>query len=119
MASSILEVDQFVLTPVTTATLDAEDEETPRDELVFNVTVPPAGGYITHLDDQTREVRSFTWTDLNDLKIAYQPPHSGQSQRSNDQVQTHPCQSQRSNDQAQTHSGQSQKSNMWSSSVLV
>uniref|UniRef100_A0A8C6SIF6 Fras1 related extracellular matrix 1b n=1 Tax=Neogobius melanostomus TaxID=47308 RepID=A0A8C6SIF6_9GOBI len=42
MASSILEVDQFVLTPVTVATLDAEDAETPRDRLVFNVTAPPS-----------------------------------------------------------------------------
>ncbi|KAK7888707.1 hypothetical protein WMY93_024267 [Mugilogobius chulae] len=87
MASSILEVDQFVLTPVTVATLDAEDAETPQSRLVFNVTSPPAGGYLTHLDDHTREIHSFTWDDLNLLKIAYQPPHTGQSQRRNDQME--------------------------------
>uniref|UniRef100_A0A3B3ZBH1 Cadherin domain-containing protein n=1 Tax=Periophthalmus magnuspinnatus TaxID=409849 RepID=A0A3B3ZBH1_9GOBI len=87
MASSILEVDQFVLTPLTLATLDAEDAETPQSRLVFNVTAPPAGGYLTHLDDHTREVHSFTWDDLNHLKIAYQPPHTSQSQRTHDQME--------------------------------
>ncbi|TDH08959.1 hypothetical protein EPR50_G00103540 [Perca flavescens] len=87
MTSLILEVDQFILTPVTTATLDATDAETPREELVFNVTVPPAAGYITHLDDHAKPVSSFTWRDLHGMKVAYQPPSSSQSQRSNYQVE--------------------------------
>uniref|UniRef100_A0A3Q1GPG1 Fras1 related extracellular matrix 1b n=1 Tax=Acanthochromis polyacanthus TaxID=80966 RepID=A0A3Q1GPG1_9TELE len=86
MASFILEVDQFILTPLTTAALDADDHETPREKLVFNVTEPPADGYITHLDDHTRPVQSFTWTDLNDMKVAYQPPNSSLTHRRNYQV---------------------------------
>ncbi|KAM4575435.1 FRAS1-related extracellular matrix protein 1b [Fundulus diaphanus] len=87
MASSILEVDQFVLTPLSTAALDATDAETPREQLVFNVTAPPAGGYITHLEDHTKEVRSFTWLALRDMKVAYQPPNSSQTLRQNLQVE--------------------------------
>ncbi|KAM3619849.1 uncharacterized protein V6R79_014624 [Siganus canaliculatus] len=87
MASFILEVDQFILTPITTATLDAKDHETPQEKLVFNVTVPPAEGYITHLDDHTKPVTSFTWLDLHDMKIAYQPPNSSQSLRRNYEVE--------------------------------
>lgn len=87
MASFILEVDQFILTPLTTAALDAKDAETPQEGLVFNVTAPPAEGYITHLDDHTKAITSFTWTDLNEMKVAYQPPNSSQSQRRNYEVQ--------------------------------
>ncbi|CAJ1059620.1 FRAS1-related extracellular matrix protein 1b [Xyrichtys novacula] len=87
MASFILEVDQFILTPLTTAALDAKDPETPQEKLVFKVTSPPAEGYITHLDDHTKPVTSFTWTDLNEMKVAYQPPNSSQSQRRNYEVE--------------------------------
>lgn len=86
MASSILEVDQFILTPISTATLDATDPETVQDRLVFNVTAPPAEGFVTHLEDHTRPVGSFTWLDLHDMKVAYQPPNSSQSLRRNLQV---------------------------------
>lgn len=81
MASFILEVDQFILTPFTTAALDAEDHESPKEKLVFNVTVPPGEGYITHLDDHTRPIQSFSWLDLHHLKIAYQPPNSSSPHR--------------------------------------
>ncbi|XP_049444192.1 FRAS1-related extracellular matrix protein 1b [Epinephelus fuscoguttatus] len=87
MASFILEVDQFILTPITTASLDAKDHETPQERLVFNVTVPPADGYITHLDDHTKPVTSFTWLDLHEMKVAYQPPNSSQSHRRNYEVE--------------------------------
>ncbi|XP_041862088.1 FRAS1-related extracellular matrix protein 1b isoform X2 [Melanotaenia boesemani] len=87
MASLILEVDQFILTPLTTAALDAQDHETSQERLVFNVTTPPAEGYITHLDDHTKPLRSFTWLDLNDMKVAYQPPNSSQAQRRNYEVE--------------------------------
>ncbi|KAJ0055746.1 hypothetical protein NL108_011334, partial [Boleophthalmus pectinirostris] len=83
MSMFILEVDQFILTPLSTGTLDAEDEETPKQLLVFNVTSPPSEGFITHLSDHTRPVSSFTWLDLNDMLIGYQPPNSSHSQRRN------------------------------------
>ncbi|XP_070816237.1 FRAS1-related extracellular matrix protein 1b [Chaetodon trifascialis] len=87
MASFILEVDQFILTPLTTATLDAKDHETPQERLVFQVTAPPAAGYVTHLDDHTKPITSFTWLDLHEMKVAYQPPNSSQSHRRNYEVE--------------------------------
>uniref|UniRef100_A0A3Q2YJU6 Fras1 related extracellular matrix 1b n=1 Tax=Hippocampus comes TaxID=109280 RepID=A0A3Q2YJU6_HIPCM len=87
MASFILEVDQFVLTPITTATLDAEDPEGPRDGLLFNVSVPPPRGYVTHLDERTKPVGSFSRSDLHHLKVAYQPPNGSRSARDNFQME--------------------------------
>ncbi|XP_044197505.1 FRAS1-related extracellular matrix protein 1a [Thunnus albacares] len=87
MSMFILEVDQFILTPLSTATLDAEDEETPKQHLVFNITKPPAEGFITHLTDHTRPISSFTWLDLNDMLIGYQPPNSSHTQRRNYEVE--------------------------------
>ncbi|XP_051929938.1 FRAS1-related extracellular matrix protein 1b isoform X2 [Hippocampus zosterae] len=87
MASFILEVDRFVLTPITTATLDAEDPEGPRDGLLFNVTVPPPRGYVTHLDERTKPVGSFSWSDLHHLKVAYQPPNVSRPARDNFQME--------------------------------
>ncbi|KAJ3585332.1 hypothetical protein NHX12_014053 [Muraenolepis orangiensis] len=88
MSSFILEADQFILTPLSTATLDAEDDEAPGQQaLVFNVTRPPAEGFIAHLSDHTRPVSSFTWLDLNDMLIAYQPPNSSHAQRRNYEVE--------------------------------
>ncbi|XP_030579126.1 FRAS1-related extracellular matrix protein 1a isoform X2 [Archocentrus centrarchus] len=87
MSMFILEVDQFILTPLSTATLDSEDEETPKELLVFNITAPPADGFITHLSDHTRPVSSFTWLDLNDMLIGYQPSNISHSQRRDYEVQ--------------------------------
>ena len=86
MASFILEVDQFILTPLTTAALDASDNETPQEQLVFNVTLPPAEGYLTHLDDHTKPSSSFTWQDLHEMRVAYQPPNSSHAARRNYEV---------------------------------
>ncbi|XP_028254833.1 FRAS1-related extracellular matrix protein 1b isoform X3 [Parambassis ranga] len=87
MASFILEVDQFILTPLTTAALDAKDQETPQERLIFNVTAPPAEGYVTHLDDHTKPIQSFTWLDLHEMQVAYQPPNGSRSHRRNYEVE--------------------------------
>ncbi|XP_015200443.2 FRAS1-related extracellular matrix protein 1a isoform X2 [Lepisosteus oculatus] len=87
MSMFILEVDQFILTPLSTATLDAEDGESPKSLLVFNVTKPPPEGYITHLSDHTKPISSFTWGDLNDVLIAYQPPNTSHTERRNYEVE--------------------------------
>ncbi|XP_068090887.1 FRAS1-related extracellular matrix protein 1 isoform X2 [Hyperolius riggenbachi] len=87
MSMFILEVDQFILTPLTTATLDAEDGETRKPLLVFNITDPPREGYITHLNDHTKPITSFTWQDLSDMIIAYQPPNSSHIERRNLEVE--------------------------------
>lgn len=86
MSTFILEVDQFILTPMTTAALDAKDDETSQAQLIFNVTKPPAEGYVTHLDDHTKTASSFSWQDLNEMKIAYQPPNSSHTARRNYEV---------------------------------
>lgn len=86
MASFILEVDQFILSPLSTAILDAEDSETHKSLLVFNITKPPKEGFITHLQDHTKPVSSFTWNSLNDMLIAYQPPNSSHTERKNYEV---------------------------------
>ncbi|XDV17566.1 hypothetical protein PO909_023405 [Leuciscus waleckii] len=87
MSMFILEVDQFILTPLSTATLDAEDDETPKQRLVFNITNPPNEGFITHLSDHTKPISSFSWMDLNDMLISYQPPNSSHTQRRNYEVE--------------------------------
>eukprot|EP00079_Xenopus_tropicalis_P015862 XP_004914006.1 PREDICTED: FRAS1-related extracellular matrix protein 1 [Xenopus tropicalis] len=87
MPMFILEVDQFILTPITTATVDAEDDETPKNKLVFKISKPPPAGYITHVDDHTKAVTSFTWQDLHDMKIAYQPPSTSHNERQNYEVE--------------------------------
>ncbi|XP_061748870.1 FRAS1-related extracellular matrix protein 1-like [Nerophis ophidion] len=80
----ILEVDQFVLTPLSTTTLDAHDDETPKEHLIFNITqLSPMGGFIAHLSDHTRPINSFTGLDLSDMLIGYQPPNSSHSQHRN------------------------------------
>ncbi|KAI4899055.1 hypothetical protein NFI96_009052 [Prochilodus magdalenae] len=89
MSMFILEVDQFILTPMTTVALNAKDDETPQALLVFNMTKPPAEGYITHLDDHTKAVSSFSWQDLNELKIAYQPPNGSHTTRRIYEVEFH------------------------------
>nr|XP_035930108.1 FRAS1-related extracellular matrix protein 1 isoform X1 [Halichoerus grypus] len=87
MAMFILEVDQFILTSLTTSVLDCEEDETPKPLLVFNVTKAPPQGYVTHLWDHTRPVSSFTWKDLSDMQIAYQPPNSSYSARRHYEVE--------------------------------
>nr|XP_033774927.1 FRAS1-related extracellular matrix protein 1 [Geotrypetes seraphini] len=87
MPSFILEVDQFILTPLTTATLDAEDSETPKNLLIFNITRPPLQGFITHLSDHTKSITSFTRKDLNEMQIAYQPPNSSHTEKRNYEVE--------------------------------
>ncbi|XP_040397310.1 FRAS1-related extracellular matrix protein 1 isoform X2 [Cygnus olor] len=80
-AKFFLEVDQFILTSITTTTVDAEDNETPKSLLVFNITKPPLQGFITHLSDHTKPVGSFTWKDLSEMLIAYQPPNNSHTER--------------------------------------
>uniref|UniRef100_A0ABM5G827 FRAS1-related extracellular matrix protein 1-like isoform X2 n=1 Tax=Pogona vitticeps TaxID=103695 RepID=A0ABM5G827_9SAUR len=87
MSMFILEIDEFILTPLTTVTLDAEDEETPKERLVFNITKPPPQGYITHLEDHSKAITSFTWQDLYDRKIAFQPSNISYSERQNFEVE--------------------------------
>nr|XP_056704812.1 FRAS1-related extracellular matrix protein 1 [Euleptes europaea] len=87
MALFTLEADQFILSPLSTAILDAEDSETPKSLLVFNITKPPQEGFITHLQDHTKPISSFMWNSLNDMLIAYQPSNSSHTERKNYEVE--------------------------------
>ncbi|XP_062905194.1 FRAS1-related extracellular matrix protein 1a isoform X2 [Mobula hypostoma] len=87
MAMFILEVDQFILTSITTGTLDGEDSETPKSQLVFNITKAPQEGFITHLSDHTKPITSFTWADLSELLIAFQPPNNSHTERRSYEVE--------------------------------
>ncbi|XP_034024301.1 FRAS1-related extracellular matrix protein 2-like isoform X1 [Thalassophryne amazonica] len=76
VAMMMMEVDQFVMTAITTDMLAAEDAETNPDELIFNITSPLSfeEGYIVSTDDRNLPITSFYQGDLKDLKIAYKPP---------------------------------------------
>uniref|UniRef100_H2ZYY2 FRAS1 related extracellular matrix 2b n=1 Tax=Latimeria chalumnae TaxID=7897 RepID=H2ZYY2_LATCH len=76
VAMMMMEVDQFVMTAITSEMLAAEDAESDPDDLIFNVTSTLSGeqGCIVSTDDQTLPITSFYQRDLNDLKIAYKPP---------------------------------------------
>lgn len=76
VAMMMMEVDQFVMTAITSDMLAAEDVETDPDDLIFNITSPlsPQHGYIFSTDDQNLPITSFYQRDIKDLKIAYKPP---------------------------------------------
>ncbi|CAG09021.1 unnamed protein product, partial [Tetraodon nigroviridis] len=76
VAMMMMEVDQFVMTAITTDMLAAEDVESDPDELIFNITSPLSieEGYIVSTDDRNLPITSFYQGDLKDLKIAYKPP---------------------------------------------
>uniref|UniRef100_A0AAQ6ISN3 Calx-beta domain-containing protein n=1 Tax=Anabas testudineus TaxID=64144 RepID=A0AAQ6ISN3_ANATE len=76
VAMMMMEVDQFVMTAITTDMLAAEDAESNHDELIFNITSPLSfeEGYIVSTDDRNLPITSFYQGDLKDLKIAYKPP---------------------------------------------
>ncbi|XP_043918185.1 FRAS1-related extracellular matrix protein 3 [Protopterus annectens] len=76
VAMMMMEVDQFVMTAITTDMLAAEDLESNPDYLIFNLTSPMGyqQGYIISTDDQNLPITSFYQRDVNDLKIAYKPP---------------------------------------------
>lgn len=76
IAMMMMEVDQFVMTAMTTDMLAAEDVESDPDKLIFNITSPLSieEGYIVSTDDRNLPITSFYQGDLKDLKIAYKPP---------------------------------------------
>ncbi|XP_032398648.1 FRAS1-related extracellular matrix protein 3 [Etheostoma spectabile] len=76
VAMMMMEVDQFVMTAITSDMLAAEDVESDPDDLIFNITTPlsPQQGYIISTDDQNLPITSFYQRDIKDLKIAYKPP---------------------------------------------
>ncbi|KAL1023755.1 hypothetical protein UPYG_G00045680 [Umbra pygmaea] len=76
VAMMMMEIDQFVMTAITSDMLAAEDVESDPDDLIFNITSPLGlqQGYIISTDDQNLPITSFYQRDIRDLKIAYKPP---------------------------------------------
>ncbi|XP_061916520.1 FRAS1-related extracellular matrix protein 2b isoform X1 [Entelurus aequoreus] len=76
VAMMMMEVDQFVMTALTTDMMAAEDAESNPDELIFNITSPLRydEGYIVSTDDRNLPITSFYQGDLKDLRIAFKPP---------------------------------------------
>ncbi|XP_059902249.1 FRAS1-related extracellular matrix protein 3 [Gadus macrocephalus] len=76
VAMMMMEIDQFVMTAITSDMLAAEDTESDPDDLIFNITSPLSyeQGYIISTDDQNLPITSFYQRDIKDLKIAYKPP---------------------------------------------
>lgn len=75
-AMMMMEIDQFVMTALTSDMLAAEDTESDPDDLIFNITTPFSfeEGYIVSTDDRNLPITSFYQRDIKDLKIAYMPP---------------------------------------------
>uniref|UniRef100_A0A3Q4MAS0 Fras1 related extracellular matrix 3 n=1 Tax=Neolamprologus brichardi TaxID=32507 RepID=A0A3Q4MAS0_NEOBR len=82
VAMMMMEVDQFVMTAITSDMLSAEDVESHPDDLIFNITSPlnPQQGYIISTDDQNFPITSFYHRDVKELKIAYKPPSDDSEQ---------------------------------------
>ncbi|KAF7223631.1 FRAS1-related extracellular matrix protein 3 isoform X2 [Nothobranchius furzeri] len=82
VAMMMMEVDQFVMTAITSDMLSAEDVESDPDDLIFNITSPmnPQQGYIISTDDQNLPITSFNQRDVEALKIAYKPPSEDSEQ---------------------------------------
>ncbi|KAK3521425.1 hypothetical protein QTP70_004447 [Hemibagrus guttatus] len=76
VAMMMMEIDQFVMTALTSDVLAAEDTESDPDDLIFNITTPFSfeEGYIVSTDDRNLPITSFYQRDIKDLKIAYKPP---------------------------------------------
>ncbi|KAG1683090.1 FRAS1-related extracellular matrix protein 1 [Nymphon striatum] len=71
-----VDVDQFILTSITSISLSVSDEETALGDIVFNVTKPlkQDQGYIVNLRDHSTPISSFKQSDVQKNLIAYQPP---------------------------------------------
>lgn len=73
----MMDVDQFVLSTIIPGVISAEDYETPKGQLVYNISKPfeEGRGYLVHLDNHAKPISSFLQDDLDNHRIAYRPPN--------------------------------------------
>ncbi|KAK3090222.1 hypothetical protein FSP39_010172 [Pinctada imbricata] len=83
MSMYMMDVDQFVLSTIIPGVISAEDFETNSIQLVYNISKMPrnADGYFVNLKDHTTPIYSFLQDDLENHRIAFQPPSYSISQR--------------------------------------
>ncbi|XP_035826441.1 FRAS1-related extracellular matrix protein 1 [Aplysia californica] len=72
----MMDVDQFVLSTIIPGVISAEDYETPKRDLVFNISKPfgEGKGHLVHLDNHAQPISSFLQDDLDNHRVAYRPP---------------------------------------------
>ena len=89
MASYTLDVDEFIMKILDPESMSAEDAETLKSNLVFNISMPPApgDGFFIHVDDQTKPITSFLQGELINHNIGYIPPSTTQASDQYIQVQ--------------------------------
>ena len=83
MSMYMMDVDQFVLSTIIPGVISAEDYETDNLQLVYNISSQPGAdeGYFVNLNDHTSPIYSFLQDDLENHRIAYQPPTISFSER--------------------------------------
>ncbi|KAJ8305475.1 hypothetical protein KUTeg_016020 [Tegillarca granosa] len=79
----MMDVDQFVLSTMIPGVIKAVDSETKNSQLVYNISQPlrQGEGYFVNLDDHTIPISSFLQDDLQNHRIAYQPPNASHLER--------------------------------------
>lgn len=78
-----LDVNQFIMTPITPTVLAAEDSDSDNTLLLFNMrtTLGSGEGHFISTDDRNLPVTSFHQRDIHALKIAYVPPSQGSHEK--------------------------------------
>ena len=65
-----------MLTTVNSEAIQAEDKETNREDLIFQMTthLEPEDGFFVHMEQHTQPITAFKQGDLTRHQIAYSPP---------------------------------------------
>ena len=64
-------VTEGASTTITTAQLSATDTESAAEDITYQITQSPAGGYLAFSDDPSTEITSFTQADLEAGRVTY------------------------------------------------
>lgn len=64
-------VTEGASTTITTAQLSASDAESAAEDITYEITQGPSGGYLAFSDDPSTEITSFTQADLEAGRVTY------------------------------------------------